>query len=827
VDNLLADLRYAVRMLVKRPGFTLVAVLSLALGIGANTTIFSVVNALLLRTLPVRDPGRLVAIYTRDRQNPAMNGAPLSHLNWRDYREQARSFTGILGYDWAPLSVTTGGEASLMVGQLVSEDYFDLLGVRAERGRTFTREEGIRPGAHPVAVVSYHFWQQRLGGDPAVVGRSLTLNRSPFTIIGVARRDFTGLIVGVQPELWVPMAMNRQLKPDAEYNWYENRRGLFVNAVGRLRPGATLAGAQAEMTAIARRLEQEYPNDNRGRTVALVPLAQATAPPGAREGMVGASAILLGVVGLVLLIACANVANLLLARATARQREIAIRLSQGARRGRLVRQLMTESLLLALLGGGGGLLLMAWASHALLVFLPSLPFPVTVALDLGIDGRVLAFALAITLATGLLFGLAPALQSSRPRLVAALKGEAAAAGLGGRRHGMGLRGTLVAGQVALSLLALVAAGLFLRSLAAASRMDPGYDTAHLLSFSFDVGLYGLDQGRGEQLFRAVREQAGALPGVAGVALAQAAPLQGSVLRSVFLEGTEAPGGGGAGGSNGLLVQVNSVDPSFFRTVGVPIVEGRGFAESDRAGSAGVAVVNRTMAEKFWPHHSALGKRFHFHGKPAVEVVGVARDAKYNSVSEDPQPYVYQPLAQSYTTAVTLVARTAGDPLAALPAIERQVRALAPGMPLVGAGTLAQQLVASLWAPRFAASMLALFGALALGLATVGIYGVMSFSVAQRSRDIGIRMALGARRGAVLGMVLRQGMTLVALGLAAGVALALAASRLAANLLIGISPTDPVAFLATPPLLALVALLSIYAPARRATDVDPTVVLRYE
>jgi macrolide transport system ATP-binding/permease protein len=819
VETLFADLRYAIRMLAKRPAFTLVALLSLALGIGANTTIFSVVNALLLRSLPVTDPARLVTIYTRDAQNPAMLSGALSHLNWKDYREQARSFSGILGYDWSGMSVATGGEASLMVGQLVSENYFDLLGVRPERGRAFTAEEGTKPGGHPVAVVSHRFWQQRLGGDPAAVGRTILINRSPFTVIGVAPERFTGTDTGVQPELWLPMSMNRQIKADPEQNWYEQRRGLFVNTIARLRPGVTVAGAQAEMTSLAHRLERDYPNDNKGRTAVLVPLTQATVPPEARQGLVVASMLLLGVVGLVLLIACANVANLLLARATARRREIAIRLSQGASRGRLVRQLLTESLLLASIGGGLGLLLMLWASHALLVFLPTLPFPITVSLDLGIDVRVLAFALAITLVTGFLFGLVPALQSSRPQLVTALKSQAGAAPPAG--HGMGLRGALVAGQVALSLLALIAAALFLRSLGAAQRMDPGYDTAHLLSVSFDVGLYGLDRGRGEQLFRAVREQVGALPGVAAVSLGQSGPLQGAFMRSVFLEGAETTT------SNGLLVEVNAVDPAYMRTVGVPIVAGRGLTDADRAGTQPVVVVNRTMAEKFWPRQSALGKRFHFHSQPAVEVVGVARDAKYNGVAEDPQPYVYEPLAQNYVGGVTLVARTARDPLSVLPSIQRQVRTLAPGIPLVGAATLAQQLDASLWAPRFAASMLALFGALALALATAGIYGVMSFSVAQRSRDIGVRMALGAGRASVLQMILGQGMRLVAVGLVIGMGLSLAVSRLAGSLLIGVGPTDPVAFLATPPILALAALFSIYIPARRATAVDPTVILRYD
>ncbi len=464
---------------------------------------------------------------------------------------------------------------------------------------------------------------------------------------------------------------------------------------------------------------------------------------------------------------------------------------------------------------------MIWADRALVAFLASLPNPVTI--ELGVDLRVLAFTLAVSVLTGLVFGLAPALQSTRPQLVTALKTQAAAAppaaAVRGVR-GMGLRGALVAGEVGLALVVLIAAGLFLRSLAAAQRIDPGYDTGRLLTMSFDAGLYGLDQGRGEQLFRAVRERAAALPGVAAAALAQAGPMQLSVTRSVFLEGQENP-------DNGLLVQVDAVDPAFFRTTGVPVVAGRAFLEADRQGAPAVAVVNRTLAEKYWPHQDAVGKRFHFHGTPPIEVVGVARDAKYTDLAEEPQPYVYLPLAQNYAAAVTLMVRASRRPAALLPAVERQVHALAPGMPLVGAGTLADTIETSLWAPRLGASLLGLFAALALALAAVGIYGVMSFSVAQRSRDIGIRMALGARRGRVMSMIVGQGMVQVACGLAGGLAVALAGSRLAASLLIGTSPTDPLAFAATPLLLALVALLALYAPARRATRVDPTVALRSE
>jgi predicted permease len=816
VESLFADLRYALRTLSKRPGFTLVAVLSLGLGVGANTTIFSLVDALLLRSLPVADPPSLVRLYTVDARNPAAPVPLVSHLNWKDYRQNTRAFAGILGYDTNPVSVSTGGDAFMVTGQLVSDNFFDLLGVRAALGRTFTREEGTLAGARPVVVVSDHFWRQQLGASRAALGQDITLNRHRYTVVGVAPAAFTGADLGVQIDLWVPMSMNHQISVDPENNWYETRRGLFIFALARLRPGVARAAAQAEMTGIARQLEQAYPKDNHGRTVKLLPLAQATLPLEQRDNVQRGSLLLLAVVALVLLIACANVANLLLARSMARQREIAVRLSQGARRGRLVRQLLTESLVLALLGGAVGLLLMLWADRLLVTYLAGLPNPV--ALDLAIDARVLGFALAVSLATGLVFGLVPALQSTRPQLVTALKTQAGSA-LALRRGGV-LREALVIGEVALSLLALIAAGLFLRSLTAAQHIDPGFDTRHLFALSFDIGLYGLDDKPGEQLLRTVREQVAALPGMKSVALAQAAPLQLSVVRSVFLEGRDNP-------DDGVLVQTDAVDPSFFRTVSIPILAGRPLADGDRAGGQPVAVVNQTLAEKFWPRQSAVGQRFHFFNEKPIEVVGVARNAKYTDIAEASQPYVYMPLAQHPVNAVTLLGRSAGSPAAALAAAGRRVRQLAPGMPLVGAGTVTQQLDASLWLPRLVASLLTLFGALALVLAAIGIYGVMSVSVAQRARDIGIRMALGAQRESVLAMILRRGMIQVAIGLALGFAAAFALTRLAAQLLIGISPTDPVAFLATPVLLALVALVSLYVPARRATRVNPIVTLRSE
>jgi predicted permease len=826
MESWIQDLRFATRMLAKKPSFTLVAVLSLALGIGANTTIFSLVNALLLRSLPVEEPERLVSIYTKDEKNPGFGA--LSHLNWKDYREQNRVFSGVLGYDWTPMSVAAGqgntkGEAQLAFGQLVSGNYFDLLGVEPALGRTFLPEEDATPGAHPVVVVSHELWEERLGADPRAVGRTIRVNGSAYTVIGVAPAEFTGTDIGVRPELWIPMAMNRQIKPNDEINWYDERRGLFVNSIGRLRPGVTLAQARADLEAIARRLQQEYPADDKGRSVQLLPLTQAAVHPQVRGGVVAASTLLMVVTGLVLLIACANVANLLLARATARRKEIAVRLSQGAARGRVVRQLLTESLLLALLGGLGGLVVLFVARRALLAFLPTLPFAIDVTLDLGLDARVLGFTLGLSLLTGLLFGLVPALQTSRPEMVSALKNEAPPAAQGRRRFNA--RNLLVAGQVALSLVSLIAAGLFLRSLGEAQKIDPGFDPKPLAVLSFDAGLQGWDAPRIQQFFRDVRERVGGLPGVEAAALAGAGPFQGSFFRSVFLEGGAR--------DDGTLIQVNEVGPGYFTTLGVPLVRGRVFDERDRKGSLPVVVINQTMAERFWPGKDPVGRRFKFFGDAApVQVVGVVRDIKYSNLGEAPQPYIYQPLEQRSSTGVTLIARVRsdnrhGDPAAVLPAIQRELRSMAPEMPLTGVAAVPRLLDDTLWAPRAGASLLALFGLLALVLAALGLYGVMSYSVTQRSREIGIRMALGAHRRDVLSLLVGQGMSVVGVGAALGLALAFLATRFTASMLFGVSPTDPVAFGVTSALLGTVALMAVLVPAQRATEVDPVVVLRYE
>jgi macrolide transport system ATP-binding/permease protein len=818
------DLKYGARLLVKAPAFTAVAALSLALGIGANTTIFTLVNAVLLNPLPVEDPSQLVSVFTSDErnENPAFGFLQLSPMNYMDLRDKNEVFGSMAAHVGIPLNISSGnGEPQQVFGEIATGNYFSVLGAKPLIGRTFTPDEDKTPGEKLVAVLGYGEWQKRFGGDPSIVGRTITLNGQAFTVLGVMPNGFKGTNAIGAPAVWVPY----MTYPVTTTGFFlelaapTQRRGLVFNVTGRLKPGVSVRQAEANLKTIARQLEQEYPNDNKGRNVTLVPLAQATVNPGFRNNLVMAGGLLMTIVALVLLIACANVANLLLARAASRQKEIAVRLSLGASRSRLILQLLTEGTLLALAGGLAGLVLAYWAQSLLWSLRP--PFLLPDAVDLHPDARVLMFTLGVSIVTGILFGLAPAVQASRPDLVVELKERTGPAA--GSNRLFSLRNVLVAAQIALSLVALVGAGLFLRSLQNAQRISPGFDTDHLAVLSFDLGAQGYTEERGRQFQQQVLEKAASVPGVQSATFASTVPLfQGGFARTVFLEGQDA-----SDRRAGRLVQISVTSARYLETVGIPLLRGRTLAETDQPNTPSAVVVNETMAKRFWPDQDPIGRRFKFFGQDNFQqVVGVAKDSKYNFIGEEPTPFIYQATTQVYQPQLSLFVK-AQRPAAVLGTVRGEVQQLDRNMPLTGVFTLTEIFDQSLWAPRMGASLLAVFAGLSLVLAVIGIYGVMAYSVNQRTRELGIRMALGASRGDVVRLVVVQGLRLTLVGVIVGLLASFAASRLIASLLFDVSPTDAVTFLAVPLLLAGAALGASYLPALRATRIDPMVALRYE
>jgi macrolide transport system ATP-binding/permease protein len=809
------DLKFALRMLAKSPGFSLVAILSLALGIGANTAIFSLVNALLLRPLPVRDPQSLVIVSTTDQRNPG--NLPVSHLNFKDLRAQNAVFSDMASFTFNQVNYAHGQESEQIPVQVVTANFFTVVGAEPALGRGFRAEEEI--GATPVAVVSYGFWERSLGSDKEIIGKTITLNRTPYTVVGVAPRNFTGVFLGGGPSVWLPMSRNLVPVPD----WYETRRGLFLNGIARLKPGVTIEQARSNLRTIFANLERAFPVENKGRSATAVPLLQARLNPNGLGAnvLVQQSTVLMIVVGIVLLIACANIANLLLSRAAKRRREIAIRLALGAKRVRLIRQLLTESLLLSILGGIAGMGLASWTLSAIVAAKLPLPFPIDRA-ALSLDPRVLAFTGGLAILTGILFGLAPALQASKADVVPVLKNELVPSGAGhrGLRGFLTMRQMLVVVQVALSLMALIAAGLFLRELRHAQQIDTGFETRGVLVMNFNLLREGYTPERGTVFYDQIVQKAAALPGVSSAAIAQVPPLAGGLARSVFPEGADTTTTGR------ILVQVNTVGPGYFQTIGIPLVRGRDFTRGDTAASPKVVIVNETMAKQFWKGEEPIGKRFKFFGdKDYTTVIGVAKDSKYNGVAEDPQNFIYQPLSQNYTAQGTLHVRSAGDAASLANSVRAAARELDPSISVFNIRTLAEQVSNSLQPLLMNVLILAVFGTLALLLASIGLYGVASYAVSQRTREIGVRMALGARPSSVVGLVLGHGMILVAAGLAVGLAAAYAAAGLMSALVTGVSTHDPVTFGGTAAALALIALLASYIPARRATRIDPLIALR--
>jgi len=811
MHSVLRDIRYAFRNFLKRPGFSAIAIVTLALGIGANTAIFSLVNTILLRPLPVSHPEQLTEVY-----GTFHNGADYtiqSYLNYKDYRDRNDVFSGLIAYRFAPISVSHEGRNERLWGYLVSGNYFDVLGIQPFMGRYFAPEEDKTLGTHPVAVITYACWQRRFGSDASIIGRSVLLNSHTFNIIGVAPQGFSGTEVAYGPEFFVPMMMAHEIEPGSNWIDYRDSDNMFV--IGRLKPGISIAQAESSLRAITLQLAKEYPKENEGRGVRL--LTPGLFIPDIRNSVINFSGVLMGVVTLVLLLACVNLANLLLARATERRKELAIRLAVGASRRRIIRQLITESVLLSLAGGAGGLLLAVWINS--LVASIKLPTDIAIVFPLGIDWRVLVFAIVISLATGIVFSLLPALQSSRPDLVPALKDEAS---MGGFRRSR-LRNTLVVVQVALSLVLLVCAGLVVRSLQVAQRTRPGFNPENAVALSFDVGLQGYTEEKGRLFERQLLERARTVPGVRSAALTSTVPLTLDYsYSSIYVEGQPF-----TANSNLPSAVPNEISPDYFQTMEIPL-RGRDFSERDSKEESRVAIINETFARRLFPNQDPIGRRFNFSGpdKPYWEVIGVAADGKYNSLAEDQKAAFYRPLLRDYATGATLVARTNGDP-AVLAALRNQFQQLDSTLPLFNVQTLTDHMNVPLFPFRMGAAVLGSFGILAIVLAAIGIYGVMSYVVAGRTREIGVRIALGAARSDVLLLIVKQGMTLAVIGLAVGLALAFGVAQLLSNLLFGVSGLDLITFAGVSALLAFVAALACYIPARRATKVDPLVALHYE
>jgi predicted permease len=808
------DVRYGTRLLLRSPVFTAVAAASLAIGIGANTTIFSVVNALLLRPRPGLVEAGLVDV-GRTQEGSGFDN--MSYPNYVDYREASRDVLVDLAafrLEPEPVSLTRDGEALRIYGTMVSGNYFEVLGVRPAAGRFFRPDEDVVAGERLVAVASYRFWRDQLGGDPGAVGGSITLNGVVFTVVGVAPPGFTGTSV-LSADVWVPLhALMRA-------GMFTERRAVWLVGVGRLKPGTSVRQAQAALGTVATRLEHDYPVENRGKGVTVV---RSSAFPGQAGFFVTMfMTLLMALVSLILLIASVNVAGMLLARATARRREIAVRLAIGAGRGRLIRQLLTESLLLFVMGCGLGVALAFVMRAALLRLLPHLPVPV--AFDLALDARVLAFAVAVSLGAGVLTGLVPALQTARTSVVAGLKDDARASGPATLR----LRNMLVASQIALALLLVVAAGLMLRALQHAGHIDPGFDPTNVEVASIDLRLAGLDDARGPEFWSQLLERVRALPGIEHASLAVDLPLDGGGYGFGGVEPIGRPSPTPDG--RPVTLDWNIVTPGFFETMRIRLVEGRGFTDDDRQGAPAVAVVNETLANRLWPGQSAIGRRLLNRQQPfapdiRLEVVGVEKDLKYRSLGEGPRNFIYVPLAQRFNSRLNLVVRRTEGP-SVLPAVRRLTRELNPNLPIIDAQSLSSYISLGLMPQRIALSVAGTLGIVGLLLAAIGIYGVTAYSVSRRTREIGIRMALGASRERVVGQVVTSSLRLAAVGIVVGLAFGLGASRALASLLYGIGTSDPVTYVSAALAFAAVTLVATYLPARRAATIDPLAALRQE
>ena len=826
LENLVSDVRHALRWLRRSPAFTLVAIASLAIGIGFNTALFTLVDALLFRPLPVERPDRLVDVFTSGGDGDQY--ATSSYPDFLDFNAQNQVFTDMLAYSPSMDAVKLTDRSRLAMGETVTGNYFQLLGVNAIVGRTLLPEDD-QAGAPRAAVISYRLWNREYAASPSAVGQSIHIHNQPYTIVGVAPASFTGMVPLLAPELWTPMAYVDEIEPGGIIstvpsptgNTRLERRGtrwMFVK--GRLKPGATYDAAAANLNLIGKRLQTAYDATNKRFEVSTVPTSDVHIHPLADRTLRPIGLGLMLVVGLVLVIACANVASMLLARASGRQKEIGIRLAIGASRRRLVQQLLSESAVMSALGAAVGVAL-AWMLTRVAASI-TLPIPIPVSFALRIDGRVLIFTAGVTMLAALVAGLAPALKATRPNLVNELKSDVGATHAGGRRWT--LRDGLVVTQIAVTMVLLVAAGLLTRSLMAAQNVDIGFRPGGLAVLSTEMSMLGYDDGRAKEFYDRALERVRAIPGVESAALAERLPFSINYNRNnIFLPDRHGPD------DKGIVIDVARVSPEYFATLGVPIVQGRNFATTDTPTSPGVAIVNDAMARKYWPNQNAIGKRFRvttFNGRE-LEVIGVSADYKVSTVGEGATPYIHYLVAQRPTSGEEIIVRTRADAGALLAAMRRELASLEPNILFLDNQTMDAQVSATLLPAKAGAIAVSAVGIVAMVLASIGLYGVIAYSVARRTREIGIRMALGAKPSAVVGLVMKQGLALAAVGVGVGAVLALGAAKAVAGALYGVSFVDPVAWGSAIATLLVVSMLANLMPARRASIVDPSSALRSE
>ncbi len=833
IPILLQDVRFAIRTLSKSPMFVAVAVFSLSLGIGANTAIFTLIDQLLLRMLPVKDPQQLVLLTGRGSHYGSNNGPnKLSYPMYSDFRDQNKVFQGMFCRNENTFSLTFQGKTERVSGEVVSGNFFPVLGVNAAIGRVFGPQDDLMQGANPYAVLSYTYWVTRFGRDPGIIGQKLVINGYPFTVIGVSQAGFHGVDPAREQQIRIPVTMEKQIQNN-DFSRLNDRRWRWVQVYGRLKPGESLEQAKAGLQPLFHQmLEMEVKEKAFAKAAPLTKerflkmwldvLPAATGKSYTRERFSKPLFVLMSIVGLVLLIACANVANLLMARATARQKEIAVRLALGASRGRIISQLLVESLILSFTGGGVGILLSVWIDKTLIGFLPTGSTPLTI--SSVPDGRILLFALTVTMLTGVLFGLVPALQATKPNLAGTLKDQAGAVVGGGS---VSMRKILVVAQVTLSLILLIAAGLFIRSLSNLKDLDPGFRTKNLMAFNVDPPLNGYPKERSRQFFQQLYDGMNRTPGVKSASLAIMPVLQGDEWDStVAVEGYSAKAG------EWIDPHMNFVSSGYFKTMEVPVMVGRDFDMRDNLSSMKVAIVNEKFAKKYLGGANAIGRHIGMGGDPGtktdITVIGVVRDTKYESMRDEMPIEMYRPYRQmEFVTGMNAYIRTERDPQELFETMRKKVVDLDSNVPVADMITLEKQMEVSLVTERLVASLSTAFALLATLLAGIGLYGVMAYTVARRTREIGIRMALGAFSGSVVWLVMREVFLLLAIGMLIGLPTAWGLSRFVQTQLYGMTPNDPMTVALAVFGIASVAAMAGFVPARKATRIDPMRALRWE